>query len=88
MTGLVFFILIKECHFVIFQCAVYTFEAVERDKLKVTDQYYSQLATEHTVAPDTLMTAALPNPAVPIKLTGRSLGLSMVSCAISRLVRF
>jgi len=53
------------------QCAIYTFEAMERDKMKLADQYFSLLASKHTAALDALMTATLPDTAVLQKLTGK-----------------
>lgn len=53
-----------------FQCAIYTCEAMERDNMKLADQYFTQLSTKHTAALDALMTATLPDPAILIRLTG------------------
>lgn len=53
-----------------FQCAIYTCEAMERDNMKLADQYFTQLSAKHTAALDALMTATLPDPAILIKLTG------------------
>ncbi|XP_052801977.1 serine/threonine-protein kinase 36-like isoform X1 [Mya arenaria] len=50
-------------------CAIYTCEAMERDKLGLADQYFTLLSTKHTAALDALMTATLPDVAVLQKLT-------------------
>ena len=43
---------------------------MERDKLKLAEQYFTQLASKHTAALDSLLGAALPDPAILLKLTG------------------
>ncbi|XP_053375553.1 serine/threonine-protein kinase 36-like isoform X2 [Mercenaria mercenaria] len=50
-------------------CAIYTCEAMERDKMKLADQYFMMLATKHTAALDSLMAATLPDTTVLHKLT-------------------
>ena len=60
------------CILTYFQCAIYTCEAMERDKLKLSEQYFTQLASKHTEALDSLLAASLPDQAVLLKLTGNS----------------
>ncbi|XP_052245877.1 serine/threonine-protein kinase 36-like isoform X2 [Dreissena polymorpha] len=50
-------------------CAMYTCEAMERDKLKLADQYFTMLSCKHTAALDALMAATLPDTAILYKLT-------------------
>jgi len=50
---------------------MYTCEAMERDNMKLADQYFTAVASKHTAALDALMTATLPDPAMLIKLTGK-----------------
>ena len=46
---------------------------MERDKLKLAEQYFTQLTSKHTAALDSLLAAALPDPAILLKLTGKLL---------------
>ncbi|KAL4223174.1 Serine/threonine-protein kinase 36 [Mactra antiquata] len=50
-------------------CAIYTCEAMERDKMKLADQYFMLISSKYMSALDSLMSATLPDTAVLLKLT-------------------
>lgn len=50
-------------------CTIYTCEAMERDNMKLANQYFTMLSSKHTAALDSLMAAALPDTGILRKLT-------------------
>lgn len=61
----------NKCHFFYYKCAMYTCEAMERNKLQVANQYFTHLASKQTNTLDCILNCTMGDPNILKKLTGK-----------------